>query len=377
MHSTLPVQDHPEQQTGPTARRASGGGDAGGRLAALDGLRLCAALMVVAYHYIAFGSGAWDRPSRSLFPTAYLPASYGWLGVQLFFLISGFVICMSCWGKSVEEFAASRVTRLYPAYWFAVLAVAFALRLWPSMGEAPRLKDVAVNLTMLQDPLGVDPVDGVYWTLWIEMRFYLLFALVVHKGLTYRRAVGFCVVWAFAATIAKAADNSTLDQILMPHDCWYFIAGIAFYLMYRFRPNTVLWLITGGCLLAAQHDLLEAQLRAEGHMGHHVPQWPTLALLLVFFLAVAAVALGWTSRLRWRWLAKAGALTYPLYLLHEHLGWLIIKQSHGRVPRYVLLPALVAAMLLAAWLVHRCVERPLAARLKQGLRRAVTEIRCG
>ncbi|WP_338931886.1 acyltransferase [Streptomyces netropsis] len=376
MHSTLPVQqEHPEPpapvQPRPERDRAPG------RLAALDGLRLLAALMVVAYHYIAFGSGAWEGPSRSLFPTAYLPASYGWLGVQLFFLISGFVICMSCWGKSVGRFAASRVTRLYPAYWFAVLAVSFVLYLWPVVNETPRPQDVAVNLTMLQDPLGVAPVDGVYWTLWIEMRFYLLFALVAWKGLTYRRAVGFCALWAVAAVVARGVDDGVLTEILLPQDCWYFIAGIAFYLMYRFRPNLVLWLIVSGSFLIVEHDLLAAHARAESHMGHSVPRWPTLLLMAVFFAAVTAVALGWTRRLDWRWLATAGVLTYPLYLLHERIGWVVIKHADGHVPRYLLLPALVLGMLQAAWLTHRYVERPLARAVKHGLERAMTDIRGG
>ncbi|MCD9143027.1 acyltransferase family protein [Streptomyces albireticuli] len=387
MHSTLPVQhEQPGARTEPAAEAApgadrepepAGGASRHGRLGALDGLRLCAALMVVAYHYMAFGSGVWGRPSAEAFPLAHLPASYGWLGVQLFFLISGFVICMSCWGKGVGQFAASRVTRLFPAYWFAVLAVALAVHLWPPDGETPEPSDVAVNLTMLQSPLGVDPVDGVYWTLWIELRFYLLFALVVRKGLTYGRAVAFCVVWAVAAAVARAVDNPVLDQVLMPEDCWFFIAGIAFYLMHRFRPNLVLWLLVAGSFVIAQHYLLIAQGRAEGHMGHRVPQWPTVALMAFFFLAVMAVALGWTRRLEWRGLTAAGALTYPLYLIHERLGWMVIEHHAGRLPRHVLLPALVLAMLLAAWLVHRLVERPLARALGSGLRRAVTDIRSG
>ncbi|MEU4213413.1 acyltransferase [Streptomyces sp. NPDC026206] len=378
MHSTLPVQqEHPERPPPPApAPHRAGGAERSGRLAALDGLRLCAALMVVAYHYLAFDSGAWPGPARTLFPVAHLPASYGWLGVQLFFLISGFVICMSCWGKSAGDFALSRVTRLYPAYWFAVLAVSLVACLWPSpLNGTPALRDVAVNLTMLQDPLGVEPVDGVYWTLWVEMRFYLLFALLLRKGLTYRRAVGFCAVWAFAAVVAKAAGDRTLALVLMPRDCWYFIAGIAFYLMHRFRPDPVLWLIVAGCLVIAQHDLVGAQARAEGHMGHHVPYWPTAVLLTLFFLVLTAIALGWTRRADWRWLSAAGALTYPLYLIHERIGWTVIRRADGHVPRHVLLPALLAAMLLAAWLVHRHIERPLARRLGRGLQRATAQAR--
>ncbi|WP_367140222.1 MULTISPECIES: acyltransferase family protein [Streptomyces] len=362
MHPTLPVQH--EGSRGPA------------RLAALDGLRLCAALMVVAYHYVAFGSGAWAGPPAEVFPTAHVPASYGWLGVQLFFMISGFVICMSCWGRGPGEFAVSRVTRLFPAYWFSVLAVALVVCLWPMADETLRSRDVAVNLTMLQSPLGVDAVDGVYWTLWVELRFYLLFALVVAgRGLTYARAVGFCVIWGFAAAVAAAVDEPLLDQVLLPEDCWYFIAGIAFYLMYRHRPNLVLWLLVTGCFLVAQHCLVAAQGRAEGHMGHRVPHWPTAVLLAVFFAAMAAVALGWTRRLAHRWLTAAGALTYPLYLIHERVGWLVIRRTAGAVSPAVLLPALVAGMLATAWLVHRLVERPLAGALRRGLRRAAAEIR--
>ncbi|MFF4410118.1 acyltransferase family protein [Streptoverticillium reticulum] len=374
VHSTvISQQERSPVPVPPPARRRPQG-----RLAALDGLRLLAALMVVAYHYLAFNSGAWPAPSEKLFPVAHVPASYGWLGVQLFFLISGFVICMSAWGKGVGDFAVSRATRLYPAYWFAVLAVSLAVSLFPVVNEAPRLSNIAVNLTMLQDPFGVAPVDGVYWTLWVEVRFYLLFALVVAwHGLTYRRAVAFCLLWGVGAAVASTAGSPLLTTLLMPGDAWYFIAGIAFYLMHRFRPNLLLWLIVAGCFLAGQRFVLEAHRNAEHYMGHRVPQWPSVLLLALFFGALAAVALGLTRRITWGWLSTAGVLTYPLYLLHERMGWIVIKYADGLLPRPLLLMMLVMVMLAAAWLVHRLVERPLARLVRQGLRRALAEIRAG
>ncbi len=373
MQSSATVQERQQELPVPRPTRIA----PKGRLAALDGLRLLAALMVVLYHYVAFNSGAWSAASEVLFPKAYLPTSYGWLGVQLFFLISGFVICMSAWGRNVGDFAASRVTRLYPAYWFAVLATALVVFLFPVVNDAPKLSDVAVNLTMFHEPMKVPAVDGVYWTLWVELRFYLLFALIVWKGLTYRRTVGFCVVWGVAAAIAVAVDVELLNVVLLPGDCWYFIAGIAFYLMYRYGPNLVLWTIVGACFLAGQHFLLDAHEHAERYMGHKVPQWPTIMLLALFFAAIAAVALGWTSRINWRWLSTAGALTYPLYLLHERMGWVVIKHFEGDVPRYVLVPALVAAMLAASWFLHRLWERPVARLVKRGMNRALAEVRAG
>ncbi|GHB54845.1 hypothetical protein GCM10010347_25890 [Streptomyces cirratus] len=70
---------------------AGGSPDAGIRLSALDGIRFVAALMVVFYHYFALAS-AWGRPASAVFPTAHAAAEYGWLGVEVFFLVSGFVI---------------------------------------------------------------------------------------------------------------------------------------------------------------------------------------------------------------------------------------------------------------------------------------------
>src|SRR3954471_4352570 len=99
------------EQAPPVAAPASP--PTGGRLAVLDGLRLIAALMVALFHYTGydqFVALTWGEPATQAFGPLHRVSSYLWMGVELFFMISGFVICMSSWGRSVGAFFRSRVT---------------------------------------------------------------------------------------------------------------------------------------------------------------------------------------------------------------------------------------------------------------------------
>jgi peptidoglycan/LPS O-acetylase OafA/YrhL len=346
----------------------------GERIVVLDGLRLVAALMVVAYHYVAFGEG-WDGPQAELFPVIFRPSAYGWLGVELFFMISGFVICMSCWGRSLPDFFTSRVIRLFPAYWFAVIATTAVVAVVSGGVDPLAWRDVLVNLTMLQWPMGVEHVDGVYWTLWAELRFYLLFALVVWRGLTYRRVVAFCAGWATVALLATGYDIRPVKHLAVVPHCWFFIAGLAFFLMHRFGPNLMLWGLVALCFLMGQYTVMETWRGTLEHVGDNIPGWGVTVLITLFFVVMAGVSLGWFRRIDWRWLPAAGALTYPLYLLHESIGWEVFHRFQGSVDRWVLLGGTVAGMLVLAHLVHRWVERPVARRLKGALNSAFVQIR--
>ncbi|MFC0847412.1 acyltransferase family protein [Streptomyces noboritoensis] len=338
-----------------------------GRLYALDGLRLLAALTVVLYHYMARGGG-WHGDVKAIFPTAFPIAAYGWLGVQLFFLISGFVICMSCWGKSLKDFFVSRVVRLYPAYWFAVVATTVTVAVIHGGAKPLPLTDVLSNLTMLQEAFGVEHVDGAYWTLFVELRFYLLFAVVAWWGLTYRRVLLFCCVWAAASAMyAKAPTDDPIRMLIMPDNSWYFIAGMAFYLMYRFRPNLMLAGVVLLCFCSSLPFAHSTWKNTNRYMGHTVPSWPVVVIIAACFGVMALVATGKLSRISWRWLPYAGALTYPLYLLHQVIGRELFSLLSPRMPAYALLASVIAGMLAAAWLLHRYVERPLGRRLKRGL----------
>ncbi|MFC7533514.1 acyltransferase family protein [Actinoplanes sp. GCM10030250] len=338
------------------------------RLHALDGLRLACALAVAGYHFSASWRLDGVNPPEHFMPVGSHVLIYGFLGVELFFLISGFVIGMSAWGRTPRQFTAARVARLYPAFWVCVLITAAVVTLVPvSTGVpvtgAPGLTQIAANLTMLAEPAGMPLVDTVYWTLWVELRFYLLFALLVMWGPTYRRVAGFATGWLFAAAAEPLLPLWT-HPILMPKYAPYFVIGVALCLMRRHGPTPWLWaLVVGGWMLALPR--VSARV-ADLHPGFAVPATPALVIVTLAVVALTAIALGRTDHWNVGWLATAGALTYPFYLLHQRIGYALIRTAYDYtgLPAWVLLPAAIAVLLGAAWLVHRLVERPLAPLLK-------------
>jgi peptidoglycan/LPS O-acetylase OafA/YrhL len=331
--------------------------------------------MVVAYHYVGVPRSkignqgtaevlAWGTSASKVFPHALNEvAGFGWTGVELFFMISGFVICMSGWGRKPAEFFVSRVVRLVPAYWAAIGLTAAVLLTFPRLTAGIRPGMVLTNLSMVQAAYGVPNLNPAFWTLLMELKFYLLFGLVAIGGVTYRRMVTFCVLWSVGSIAAAASHDAVLNLVMSPRYSPYFIAGVAFYLIHRFGGSLLLWGIVAYCWL-----LTLDTPRSD-------PRWQVTALLTSFFVIMALVATHKTDRIGWRWLTVAGALTYPLYLVHQDIGFTIFAYAHSYVPAPVLALATYVAMLVLAWLIYRLIERPVAPRLRAGLQRAVDIVR--
>lgn len=116
------------------------------RFRLLDGLRIFAALAVVLYHFTARENPYWGHPVLDVFPDFAPVAAFGALGVQLFFIISGFVILMSASGRSIGDYVASRAGRLLPGYWAGVLLTGgLLLVVWP---EA---EDISITQVLAND----------------------------------------------------------------------------------------------------------------------------------------------------------------------------------------------------------------------------------
>jgi peptidoglycan/LPS O-acetylase OafA/YrhL len=340
------------------------------RLAALDGLRFGAAAGVVLYHFTGRTSSAWGQGQAERLGGVGRWTGYGSLGPELFFVISGFVILMSAWGRPTAQVVASRVARLYPAYWVAVLATGLLLLVvWPQ-GKAVTPGQVLVNLTMFQSALGVDHVDGVYWTLWTELRFYVLLGVFSLIGITRRRVVGAALAWPWLALLAERAGASGLASLLVSDYAPLFAAGMALFVLARDHAagsrRLLPWLAVGANTALAVALVVPSRVAVLERTTGFVPSTVLLGIAVV--ACVAAVAVVALTRVRhWRHpgLVALGTLTYPIYLVHEYWGLAVIRALADRVPAAVALGCALAVVTALAWAVHRYVEVPCGPRLRR------------
>ncbi|WP_309081135.1 acyltransferase [Zhihengliuella sp.] len=345
------------------------------RLALLDVTRLVAALMVVFYHYTAWHHSNWGPENASeAWPLLSRITTFGNLGVPLFFIVSGFVILLSSYGRRPSQFIGSRVGRLFPAYWVGVLATGILVFfIWADAGDKLTYADWAVNFTMFQSAADVPDIDGVYWTLWAEMRFYGWILLLMLLGwLTPGRMIAFAGLWPVAGILADAAGLEALDTVLMKQHAPLFAGGIALFLIFRFGHTPLRWIVLGtNVALSAFFTGKRVSGEVESLVGYTIaPEvyWP---IVVALFALLAGMTL--TRARDWSipGATTAGALTYPVYLLHQMWGWWLIGILAPVLPRPVTLAVVVALVLVAAFAVHRAVERPygrtLSEKVTQGL----------
>ena len=165
--------------------------EAGRRILVLDGCRALAILCVMAFHYTVRWAPPADPDGHlaagAMFADVW-PLYFGWAGVEFFFVISGFVILMTLENTcSAREFIVRRFARIWPALIVAtVITTAVVLVIGPSDWRASPYDFLDSILLVGPDVVArvfhyqVKYVDGAYWSLWVEVRFYLLALLAYY-----------------------------------------------------------------------------------------------------------------------------------------------------------------------------------------------------
>ena len=322
---------------------------AGTRLAELDALRGAAAMAVVLFHFTTRFDQLYPQPSRFEWQFAQ-----GHFGVNLFFIISGFVIFMTLdRARSAMDFVVSRFSRLYPAYWVSI-ALTFGITHWLGLpGKLVTAEQAAANALMFHSLLRVPNVDGVYWTLEVELLFYsgmlLLFVLgwldrvfLVAGALLALR----CIYWASAQWAGVDLPYIVWRLLILEHLPW-FALGLSTHALLS-SDNSGHRHRQAGVLAAAAVLTLAVTAR------------PGLAVLSLAFFAIAyGAASGRLKMLRMPLLVWLGSISYPLYLLHENIGWsLLLRMSAGGWSPWLALPVTLALSLGLAHAVSRSVEQP-------------------
>lgn len=322
------------------------------RFTELDGLRGVAALWVVLFHYTFAVKHFWLRNDLSLVShvTPWTGNLEGLRAVDLFFIISGFVIFMTIESsRSVLDFVASRFSRLYPAFWFSVLATSLVVVAIPLSGQVVTTSQVLANLTMLNLYFGVPGVEGVYWSLSFELGFYVLMALCLISGLTKRIEV-LGTIWVLISfftlklfPIIGAAIPYRIQALTALPYASLFFAGILFFKVWSLGPsfNRIL-LIT---LCFSEYVCFKS--------------FENILIGLGIFLTFSLCIAGRGTLFATRPLVFLGTISYPLYLLHGSIGFRVQMFSYLiRMPPAINLIFSIGIAIALASAVTFAVDKP-------------------
>jgi peptidoglycan/LPS O-acetylase OafA/YrhL len=304
-------------------------------VAVLDPLRGFAALAVAAFH---FTNNGWLPAAHWLTKLGF----HGHHGVQTFLVISGFVVPYAMWlgGYSVRNlapFMARRFVRIYPPYLASAVLIA-AMNFFKPASSPPSLSplDLASHLVLSNELLRRPWLMDIYWTLALEVQFYLLAALV-WPLLVSRRS------WIFPLTALAAVAIGLVwnrDHCL-PRLIEYFLLGIALFRQHAGIDKP----LTSAALISACAGMIWWK---DGSFALVAASLPVLAKFAIHTVPKPA-----------RFLGK---ISYSLYLFHLLAGAAFLSA----LAPYVITPAsrcwliapALAISIVAAWLAHRCIESP-------------------
>lgn len=314
------------------------------RYAELDALRGLAALAVVLFHYTFLYNERIGHSEELSFI-----ASYGGLGVYLFFIISGFVIFLTlkrC--KSHTDFIVSRFSRIFPAYWIAIILTAIVVNIYDLKGLHRSIDEILVNLTMLQGYIGIQHVDEVYWTLTYELLFYTFMYLIYRLKLIHK-IDHILFLWL----------SLQLSSILIEYYYGWFPWKITYFMILGY-----IHLFAAGIFFLKIHE-------GEHSMYHYLLlvyclliQWikgPTEESIAVTIFGIIFIVFigGWLKFIAIRPLIFLGSISYPLYLIHQNIGYVLInKLQTENVSTIISLLLTISIMIITATLINLYVEKP-------------------
>ncbi len=338
-------------------KNSGGGRPLSGRNVYLDYIRGISVLYVVLSHYTIRYDQIFGHIGN--YPIMLDGANYF---VRIFFLLSGFFGAVALVkNENPFEYLTKRAVKLYPCYWIAILLI-FPLTAFLLVERSVLLKDALVSFTMLQGVFGFAGVDGAHWTLILELFFYIDIFIVLLLKLN-KHADKILLIW--------------ISLMLAPH----FISQLSvvpFSYFYKLTRRFCLSEYAQVFAMGASICLLRSSKKSTKIISGIVT---ILCLILEYcvrswkgtlFLAVLAIIVYGSEEMRVRNvktpkiflimgkpLVFLAGISYPLYLVHQNIGYIIIKymEKIGLTNEFFLVIP-VGIMIFVSWLMVKYIEKP-------------------
>lgn len=347
------------------------------RLKILDGLRVVAIIMVILFHYFYLYNGQFYN--ITIIDKNYF--KYGYLGVQLFFIISGFVITLTLTKCSnFLSFIVKRWIRLFPGMiicsvlTFLIISIFDTKNYFP---ESKRLINLIISNTFVS-PSVINPlfkvktayIDPPYWSLWVEIQFYVIIGVIYFLDkINFIR--NFLILSVFLATLFFISHETSLlphkTNLLLSivleifnfskHALW-FALGVLIYQLYYFDHNKYINYILIVCIVILQLWFLNFEYYSFIFIS-------LCTFIFYSFLYNQKILVFLTNNL----FQKLGIASYSIYLIHQNLGILLLSKledSFGSVNLIVPLIIMFAFFYIGI-ILYKNFEKPLGSYLKNKL----------
>lgn len=340
----------------------------------IDAIRGIAALLVVWMHVSEmFRSFLMEKLPDYWLYTAAETLDFGRIGVVAFFAVSGFVIPSSFSGQGwsgFKTFAIKRFFRIYPAFWLSIpLAIWSGWFLW---NKDVTSIQIASNISMLPQFFGQTPLEGLYWTLQLELLFYGLCSCLFIFGRLNTHAVALATLAFF---IAFSEYRNNLNLLYLSIMFW----GA----LYRSWYEKTDWKLYHYLPLIGVSSAIIIGFSYQGflklyHLNHIEPVWikfiASHVLGLLLFIGLTTLL-----KLKQRPFVFLGEISYSIYLFHPvvfyPIYWWAGRTEHAWVremPLAFWIISIILTTIAFSYLIYRFVEKP-SIRLGKKLSQAKTE----
>ena len=357
------------------------------RISEIDLLRFLAAVAVMFMHYLLRGFAANDYFSPIHFASLGPPTRYNYLAVNLFFMISGFMILMSVHLKSTtldvtstsnlvssKGFIVSRFIRLYPAFWFCcTLSFLLAFFLFNNIFHLS-IPRYLLNMTMLNGFFFIGNIDGVYWTLCLELKFYLFMLLLLYLK-HIQHIEKYLLGWTLLSILDFWLQSPVIKYLFITDFASFFISGCLFYQILKHGFSWLRGLLLGmNFYLGFLYESARLKEKITHYISLNFSSLTILFILISFYLAFLFILRIKNGGKSYDSLfSYLGRLSYPLYLIHANIGFIIFNLLNGYMNKYLLVGLTCLMMILLAHFINVLIEKPLSKYLKGKLSRWAQE----